>query len=127
VSGVGNRVWEGEARAEPFVLSFVAVAAGNNHHVTFGHGVHEAVLVVDAPRPTADKFTLERLRLADSSERGSYHVLNKLIEPFEQFPVVALKPKIVAPGRKREDEPQGCADSRSWVAPLPASDRDLRK
>jgi hypothetical protein len=83
----------------------VVVAAGSDADlVAFGDLVDEPMFLGDPSRPVTREVVLERLRLADAFIAVADHVLDQLVDPSENPPVLGLPPQVVLPSVRVPDE-----------------------
>jgi hypothetical protein len=66
--------------------------------------VHEAVLLVDPPRPTALQNMFQLLGLADPRQRITQCGIEQTIDPLARGPIRRLPVEVVLPAVWREDE-----------------------
>ena len=63
------------------------------------------MFVGDPSRPVASEVVLERFWFADAFIAVADHVLDQVVDPFENPPVLGLPPQVVLPSVLVPDEP----------------------
>lgn len=82
----------------------VAVAAGGDPDLVFGDLVDEPMFLGNPSKPVTREVVLQRLRLANAFIAVANHVLDQLVDPFENPAVLSLPPQVVLPSVRVPDE-----------------------
>jgi len=80
------------------------VAAGSDPDLVFGDLVDEPMFLGGPSRPVTREVVFERLRLANAFIAVADHVLDQLVDPFENSAVLGLPPQVVLPSVRVPDE-----------------------
>src|ERR1051325_926967 len=99
-----------------FVTCSIMIPHLRQFHSAFGEAIHDAVLLINPPRPPPGQRVTQRFGFADAGVRIAFDVLQQFVNPPDDLFVRLLPVLVIFPRLIREDQVH---ESRASLRRLP--------